>query len=194
MATTSSTMLPLGTKAPHFELTNAVDGRSLTLDDFSGSAALLVMFICNHCPYVQHIRSELGRLARDYMPQGLAIAAVNSNSVETHPQDGPSHMREMAMAEGWKFPYLYDDSQAVAKSYRAACTPDFFLFDVDRRLVYRGQLDESRPSNLVPVTGQDLRGAIEAVLRGRSPPEKQVPSMGCNIKWRPGNEPDYWGG
>ncbi|UCF19432.1 MAG: thioredoxin family protein [Gemmatimonadota bacterium] len=193
MVKTSSTMLPLGTKPPHFELTNAVDGRSLTLDDFGAATALLVMFICNHCPYVQHVRSELGRLARDYMSAGLAIAAVNSNSKETHPEDGPSQMRELALTEGWDFPYLFDESQAVAKSFRAACTPDFFLFDADRRLAYRGQLDESRPGNLVPVTGQDLRQAIEAVLMGEPPLEKQVPSIGCNIKWRPGNEPEYWG-
>ena len=149
------------------------------------------MFICNHCPYVQHIRSELGRLARDYAPAGLAVAAINSNSLETHPQDGPDAMREIAVAEGWGFPYLFDETQSVAKMYKAACTPDFFLFDGDRGLVYRGQFDDSRPGNAIPVTGADLRAAIDAVLAGQPVSSEQKPSMGCNIKWTPGNEPDY---
>jgi peroxiredoxin len=194
MALTPSTMLRLGTQAPYFELENAVDGRQVSIDDLDGSVGLLVMFICNDCPYVQHVRSELGRLDRDYLPKGLAIAAINSNSAETHPQDGPDHMRELALAEGWGFPFLFDETQAVAKAYKAACTPDFFLFDGDRRLVYRGQLDDSRPGNLVPVTGRDLRGAIDAVLAHEPAPEEQLPSLGCNIKWKSGNEPHYVAG
>ena len=191
MALTPSTMLELGSRAPDFALENTVDGRRVSLQDFDASPALLVMFICNHCPYVQHIRSELGRLARDYAPAGLAVAAINSNSLETHPQDGPDAMREIAVAEGWGFPYLFDETQSVAKMYKAACTPDFFLFDGDRGLVYRGQFDDSRPGNAIPVTGADLRAAIDAVLAGQPVSSEQKPSMGCNIKWTPGNEPDY---
>jgi thiol-disulfide isomerase/thioredoxin len=184
-------MLELGTEAPLFELENAVDGRRVSLRDFEGDPALLVMFICNHCPYVQHVRPELGRLAVDYRPKGLAVVAINSNSEATHPQDGPEAMKQLALAEGWDFPFLYDETQAIAKRYRAACTPDFFLFDADRKLVYRGQLDDSRPGNGIPVTGVDLRGAIDAVLAGRPVAADQKPSLGCNIKWAPGNEPDY---
>lgn len=191
MALTPSTMLELGTAAPAFSLTNAVDGRKVSLDDFAGDRALLVMFICNHCPYVQHVKKELGRLAADYEPRGLGVVAINSNSVETHPEDGPVHMREMAQSEGWRFPYLFDETQRVAKEYRAACTPDFFLFDAERRLTYRGQLDDSRPGNSIPVSGDDLRTAIVAVLAGEAVSEDQKPSMGCNIKWRPDNQPDY---
>jgi peroxiredoxin len=191
MALTPSTMLELGSRAPDFALENAVNGRRVSLRDFEDSPALLVMFICNHCPYVQHIRSELGRLARDYAPLGLAVAAINSNSLETHPQDGPDAMKELAVAEGWEFPYLFDETQSVAKVYKAACTPDFFLFDGDRRLVYRGQFDDSRPGNAIPVTGADLRAAIDAVLAGQPVSSDQKPSMGCNIKWTPGNEPGY---
>ncbi len=191
MAVTPSTMLELGTQAPDFDLVNAADGRSRSLADFKAKPALLVMFICNHCPYVQHVRGELGRLAADYMPRGLAVAAINANSVETHPQDGPEHMKELARAEGWTFPFLFDETQEVAKKYRAACTPDFFLFDADHKLVYRGQLDDSRPGNSIPVTGRDLRTAIETVLAGGPIRGEQKPSLGCNIKWKPGNEPDY---
>ncbi|MGD8867504.1 MAG: thioredoxin family protein [Gemmatimonadales bacterium] len=191
MALTPSTMLELGSRAPDFALENAINGRRVSLRDFEDSPALLVMFICNHCPYVQHIRSELGRLARDYAPLGLAVAAINSNSLETHPQDGPDAMKELAVAEGWEFPYLFDETQSVAKVYKAACTPDFFLFDGDRRLVYRGQFDDSRPGNAIPVTGADLRAAIDAVLAGQPVSSDQKPSMGCNIKWTPGNEPGY---
>ena len=186
MAVTPSTMLPLGSDAPRFELENSVDGRRISLDDFADKEALLVMFICNHCPYVKHVREELGRLADDYLPRGVGIVAINSNSVDTHPQDGPEHMKELALAEGWGFPYLFDENQDVAKAYRAACTPDFFLFDSDRQLVYRGQLDDSRPGAGVPVTGRDLRAAIEAVLEGEPVPQEQKPSMGCNIKWKNG--------
>jgi len=194
MALTPSTMLPLGTRAPAFTLTNAVDGRSVSLADYEGRPALLVMFICNHCPYVQHVLKEIGRLAADYSSRGLAIVAINSNSAETHPQDGPEHMKTLAIAEGWAFPFLFDESQAVAKEYKAACTPDFFLFDSEQRLAYRGQLDDSRPGNAIPVTGSDLRRAVDAVLEGSPIPEEQKPSMGCNIKWKPGHEPDYSSG
>ncbi len=191
MALTPSNMLPLGIKAPEFALRNAVDGSAVTLKDFEGSEALLVMFICNHCPFVIHVRDELSRLASDYLPRGLAIVAINSNSSVTHPQDGPEHMKELALSQGWEFPFLFDETQSVAQTYKAACTPDFFLLDADRRLVYRGQLDDSRPGNDVPVTGKDLRAAIDAVLAGRPVSEEQKPSIGCNIKWTPGNEPDY---
>ncbi len=194
MALTPSTMLPLGTPAPVFTLPNAIDGRSVSLADYEGKPALLVMFICNHCPYVQHVMKELGRLAVDYTPRGLAMVAINSNNEETHPQDGPEHMKALAAAEAWVFPFLFDESQAVAKDYRAACTPDFFLFDSQRRLAYRGQLDDSRPGNLIPVTGKDLRRAVDAVLAGDPIPEDQKPSVGCNIKWKPGKEPDYSSG
>jgi peroxiredoxin len=191
MALTPSSMLEVGTPAPHFVLTNTVDGRPVSVESFDDRPALLVMFICNHCPYVQHVMGELGRLAADYMPRGLAVAAINSNSLETHPQDGPQHMKKLAVNQGWEFPFLFDATQEVAKVYRAACTPDFFLFDADRKLAYRGQLDDSRPGNSIPVTGRDLRTAIDAVLAGTPVNEEQKPSLGCNIKWRPGNEPDY---
>lgn len=191
MALTPSTMLELGHRAPDFVLENPVDGRPVSLADFEDSPALLVMFICNHCPYVQHIRPELGRLARDYGPARLAVVAINSNSLDTHPQDGPDSMRQLATAEGWDFPFLFDDTQEVAKRYRAACTPDFFLYDADRKLVYRGQFDDSRPSNGIPVTGANLRAAVDAVLAGEPVPPDQKPSIGCNIKWTPGNEPEY---
>ncbi|UCC70958.1 MAG: thioredoxin family protein [Gemmatimonadota bacterium] len=191
MALTPSTMLALGTSAPAFSLSDAVDNGRVSLADFEGKPALLVMFICNHCPYVQHVMKGLGQVASDYATCGLGVVAINSNSLETYPQDGPEHMRELARAEGWDFPFLFDETQEVAKAYRAACTPDFFLFDSERRLVYRGQLDDSRPGNSVPVTGDDLRAALDAVLAGKPVPEDQKPSLGCNIKWKPGNEPDY---
>jgi peroxiredoxin len=191
MALTPSTMLALGTRAPDFKLTDAVDDRAVSLADFEGAPALLVMFICNHCPYVQHVLAELGRLASDCQDRGLAVAAINSNSLVTHPQDGPAAMRQLAHAERWTFPFLFDETQEVAKAYRAACTPDFFLFDSEQCLAYRGQLDNSRPGNDIPVTGADLRAAIDAVLAGEQVVGEQKPSMGCNIKWTPGNEPDY---
>ena len=193
MALTPSTMLALGTSAPAFTLENAVDGRFISLADLADDTALLVMFICNHCPFVQHVQGELGRLAGDYAPRGLAIVAINSNDLEKYPQDGPDYMKKLALSEGWEFPFLVDETQEVAKSYKAACTPDFFLFDAGRRLVYRGQLDDSRPSNSVPVDGADLRAAIDSVLRGKQVSADQIPSMGCNIKWKPGNEPAYSG-
>jgi thiol-disulfide isomerase/thioredoxin len=192
MAETPSTMLSLGTVLPDFSLTNAVDGTVVTSADFEGSEALLVMFICNHCPFVKHVQDELGNIARDYLPSGVAIVAINSNAVETHPQDGPSHMKELGQQKGWEFPFLFDGTQRVAKVFRAACTPDFFLFDRDRRLVYRGQLDGSRPGNDLPVTGSDLRAALDAVLVGGDVSSEQLPSLGCNIKWKAGNEPDYF--
>ena len=185
MALTPSTMLPLGTEAPNFSLLNVVDGTTASVTDFDAAPALLVMFICNHCPYVIHVREELGRLATDYMPRGLVVVAINSNSVETHPQDGPEHMKELAAQEGWSFPFLFDSTQQVARAYSAACTPDFFLFDSNRKLVYRGQLDDSRPGSGVPVNGADLRAAIDTVLADRAVPIEQKPSVGCNIKWAP---------
>ena len=193
MVATASTMLHLGTPAPHFSLLNAVDGSTVSLDDLAGRKALLVMFICNHCPFVIHVRDELSAIAKDYAGRDLAIAAVNSNSEKTHPQDGPPHMKTLAAELGWSFPFLFDEDQSVAKAYRAACTPDFYVFDSDLRLAYRGQLDSSRPGNNIPVTGEDLRAAIDALLEGRPAPEEQMPSIGCNIKWTPGNEPSYFG-
>lgn len=186
-------MLPLGTSLPDFSLVNAADGQLVSPQEFADRKALLVMFICNHCPFVKHVRSELSRLASDYLPRGLGIVAINSNSTATHPQDGPENMKALARQEGWEFPFLFDESQEVAKAFTAACTPDFFLFDEERRLVYRGQLDDSRPGSGVPVTGHDLRQAIDAVLAGRPVPGDQKPSLGCNIKWAPGNEPAYYG-
>jgi peroxiredoxin len=186
-------MLELGTPAPGFSLPD-FDGRVHALADFADAPALLVAFICSHCPFVKHLRSEFAALARDYQPRGLAVVAINSNDVDTYPQDGPDGMRAEAVQTGYVFPYLLDASQAVAKAYRAACTPDFFLFDARRRLAYRGQFDDSRPGNGRPVTGADLRAAIDATLAGRAPAAEQLPSLGCNIKWRKGKEPDYFAG
>jgi peroxiredoxin len=193
MARTPSTMLELGTPAPEFSLPD-FDGRVHALTDYAGAPALLVAFICSHCPFVQHVRSEFAAMAREYRPRGLAVVAINSNDVEAYPQDGPDGMRAEAVQCGYEFPYLLDASQSVAKAYRAACTPDFFLFDARRRLVYRGQFDDSRPGNGRPVTGADLRAAIDATLAGRAPVAEQQPSLGCNIKWRKGREPDYYVG
>ena len=184
MTLTPSNMLDLGTIAPDFSLPD-IDGSRISLTDFDGSPALLVIFICNHCPYVKHIQKGLVALAADYQKQGVSIVAISSNSIETHPQDGPEAMRTEARNAGYTFPYLYDATQAVAKAYQAACTPDIFLFDKGRRLVYRGQFDDSRPGNGRPVTGKDLRAALDAVLAGQPPLAQQLPSMGCNIKWHP---------
>ena len=184
-------MLPLGTTAPEFRLPDT-DGKPVSLADFRGHAALLVVFMCNHCPYVIHIRGGLAQLARDYLPRGLGMVGISANDAVNYPADSPARMKDEAKAAGYTFPYLYDESQAVAKSYRAACTPDFFLFNRDHKLVYRGQFDASRPGNGVPVTGRDLRAALEAVMAGRPAPEKQVPGIGCNIKWKSGNSPDYF--
>lgn len=184
-------MLPLGTVAPDFRLPDT-DGRLVARDDLRDAPALLVMFICNHCPYVIHIRAGLARFARDYQPRGLAIVAINSNDFAAYPADGPRQMAEEKQRAGYTFPYLLDETQAVAKAYRAACTPDLFLFDGARRLVYRGQFDNSRPGNDRPVTGADLRAAADAVLAGRAPSAEQRASIGCNIKWKPGAAPDYF--
>jgi peroxiredoxin len=191
MVQTPSTMMPLGTRAPDFRLREPATGKTWSLSDFH-SPALVVMFICNHCPFVVHVRDEITRLAADYAPRGVDFVAINANNIESHPQDGPEHMAAMARELGWKFPFLFDDSQAVAKTYHAACTPDFFVFDAERGLFYRGQLDDSRPSNGKPVTGSDLRAALNAALNGERAPAQQMPSIGCNIKWKPGNEPDYF--
>ena len=191
MVRTPSTMLPLGTPAPDFELPN-VDGRLVPLADAAGPRGTLVMFICNHCPFVKHVADELARLGRDVMPSGVGVVAISSNDVSSHPADSPEQMVREAEERGYPFPYLYDATQNVAKAYRAACTPDFFLFDAGKRLVYRGQLDASRPGNDMPVTGGDLRAAIEAVLAGRPVAAEQTPSIGCNIKWKAGQAPDYF--
>lgn len=193
MVMVSSTMLPLHSPAPDFTLTDAVTGTTYSLDSFADRRVLVVMFICNHCPFVKHIADELARLSRDYPAQGVAFVAISSNSIESHPADSPELMAAEARAHGYSFPYLYDETQEVAKAYRAACTPDFYVFGPERTLVYRGQLDASRPGNDLPVTGSDLRRAIEHALEGRPPIEKQFPSVGCNIKWKPGNAPDYFG-
>ncbi len=192
MARTASTMLNLGTEAPDFSLVN-VDGKTVSLSDFDGSSALLVVFMCNHCPFVKHLADPLAQFANEYMPKGLAVVGISSNDVANHPADSPEQMVREAEERGYQFPYLYDETQEVAKAYRAACTPDFFLFDADRRLVYRGQFDDSRPDSGKPITGKDLRDAVDAVLAGKELSHEQRPSIGCNIKWKPGNEPDYFG-
>lgn len=189
MALTPSNMLPLGTAAPAFSLP-ATDGSVVTLENFQGSSLLLVAFICNHCPFVKHIRLQLAALADEYKPQGVAFVAINANDVESYPDDSMENMQKEVVEAGYHFPYLLDESQAVAKSYDAACTPDFYLFDQDRLLIYRGQLDSSRPGNDIPVTGEDLRAAIDAALAGQPVSAQQTPSVGCNIKWKPGNEPE----
>ncbi len=193
MVKTASTMLPLGTAAPAFSLPD-VDGSTVSLADFAGKPALLIAFLCNHCPFVKHLRSALAEFGREYQPKGLAIAAISSNDVTSHPDDSPEKMKVEAKSAGYTFPYLYDESQEVARAYHAACTPDFFVFDKSRRLVYRGQFDDSRPGNGVTVTGSDLRAACDAALAGRPVPEFQKPSIGCNIKWTPGREPEYFTG
>ena len=193
MVAVTSQMLALGTAAPSFALPDT-DGRMVSLEDAGGAAALLVAFICNHCPYVKHIAPALARLGAEYQPKGAAVFAINSNDASTHPEDAPVMMRAEKQARGYTFPYLADASQDVAKAYAAACTPDFFLFDGRRRLVYRGQFDDSRPKNELPVTGHDLRAALDAVLAGRAAPEPQRPSIGCNIKWKPGHAPAYFPG
>jgi peroxiredoxin len=190
MALTPSTMLPLGTTAPDFKLPDT-NGKTVSLADYQNTP-LLVLFICNHCPYVKHIREGLAQLARDYTPKGVGIVAISSNDVENYPADSPAQMKEEAKSAGYIFPYLFDETQAVAKAYRAACTPDIYLFDKSHKLVYRGQMDDSRPSNGVPVTGKDLRAALDAVLAGKAISSSQKISMGCNIKWKAGNAPDYF--
>ena len=190
---TPSTMLPLGTSAPAFSLPDASTGDTVSLSDFDDKPVVLVMFISNHCPYVKHVAAELARIGSDYGRQGVGIVAIGSNDVENYPDDAPPRMIEFAAAQGFTFPYLYDESQEVALAYRAACTPDLYVFDTDRKLVYRGQLDGARPGNGVPVDGRDLRAALDAALDGAAVPEPQLPSAGCNIKWKAGNAPDYFG-
>jgi peroxiredoxin len=192
MPAIESTMLALGTPAPAFQLTDTLSGDSVSLDTFAGKTVLLVMFICPHCPFVKHIQHALAALGRDYAAQPLGIAAISSNDVAQFPEDGPDGLRRMASDLGFRFPYCFDETQEVAKAYTAACTPDFFLFDASRRLAYRGQFDSSRPSNAIPVTGSDLRAAIDALLAGKPVSPEQHPSIGCNIKWKPGNEPAYY--
>jgi peroxiredoxin len=192
MARVESIMLPLGTPAPPFDLPDAT-GVHHRSDDLSGAPALVVVFMCNHCPFVKHIARELGLITQRLMAKGAAVVGINANDVDAYPDDGPEHMLSRARAYGWDFPYLLDADQSVAHAYRAACTPDFFVFDAERRLGYRGQFDGARPGNDVAVTGADLKKAVEAVLAGQPVPEPQLPAMGCNIKWRPGNEPSWFG-
>lgn len=184
-------MLPLGTKAPDFELPDT-DGKPVSLAHFAKARALVVIFMCNHCPYVKHIRAGLAQLARDYIPRGAAVVGISSNDVENYPVDSPRKMAEEAKAAGYTFPYLYDETQEVAKAYRAACTPDIYIFDANQRLAYRGQFDESRPGNGIPVTGKDIRTALDALIAGKAISQNQKASIGCNIKWKAGNEPDYF--
>jgi peroxiredoxin len=194
MVLTPSTMLSLGTKAPNFTLTDVISGKTISLATFAGKKALLVMFICKHCPFVKHVQQELAQIGQDYLNRSLGIVSISANDVANYPDDSPENLKAMAQELNFKFPLCYDETQEVAKAYTAACTPDFFLFDADYKLVYRGQLDDSRPSNNLPVTGQDLRLAIDKVLTDREMDFEQKPSIGCNIKWKPGNEPNYFGG
>jgi peroxiredoxin len=191
MVLTPSTMLPLGTKAPDFSLPN-VDGKTVSLAHLKGAKAYLIVFMCNHCPYVIHVAPELAKLAREYQDKGVSVVGINSNDVTSHPDDSPQRMAQEVKSRGYTFPYLFDETQQVAHAYHAACTPDFYVFDKDQKLAYRGQLDSSRPDSGVPLTGNDLRAALDAVLAGKPAAEDQKPSIGCNIKWRPGNEPDYF--
>ena len=184
MSLTESTMVALGSSAPDFNLPDVVSGKTISLQTFAGKKALLVMFICRHCPYVQHVQDELARLGRDYAAKDVGIVAISANDAKNYPDDAPASLKEMAVDLKFSFPYCYDESQAVAKAYSAVCTPDFFLFDQARRLVYRGQLDDSRPGNGKPVTGRDLRAALDAVLNGQPVNSTQRPSAGCNIKWK----------
>lgn len=185
-------MLPLGTIAPDFSLTNAVDGRVVNRDDLKGQNGLLVIFLCNHCPYVKHVAKALAELTAEYQQKGVAIVGISSNDVQAYPDDGPEQMKIEAAQQGYPFAYLFDETQQVAKAYRAACTPDFFLFDRDFKLVYRGQMDDSRPKQGSTPTGRDLRAALDAMLSGQPALQTQRPSLGCNIKWKPGNEPQYF--
>lgn len=189
MALTASTMLALGTIAPDFALPDVVSGKTISLDTFQGKDALLVMFICRHCPFVKHVQTELAKLGQDYANDALGIVAISANDAANYPDDAPDSLKAMAIELGFPFPLCYDETQAVAQAYTAACTPDFFLFDANRRLVYRGQLDDSRPSNGLPVTGIDLRQAIDAALANQPIDAEQKPSIGCNIKWKAGNSP-----
>jgi peroxiredoxin len=191
MVRTASTMLPLGTKAPGFSLPDT-EGNLVSLTDFAGNKALLVIFMCNHCPYVKHVADQLKSLSDEYMARGVAVVGINSNDADKYPDDSPAAMAEEKQARGYQFPYLYDGDQSVAQAYAAACTPDFYLFDGETKLQYRGQLDSSRPKTDIPVTGEDLRAALNAVLAGQAPSSQQTPSIGCNIKWKEGSEPQYF--
>lgn len=191
MVRTASTMLPLGTIAPGFKLKN-INGQSVSLADFHGKKGLVVIFMCNHCPYVKHVASELTRVSSDYMPRGIGFVGISSNDADAYPDDGPEKMAEEAALQGYPFPYLFDADQSVAIDYHAACTPDIFVFDSEFKLVYRGQLDDSRPKTDKPLTGKDLRTALDCVLNDQPVPSEQRPSIGCNIKWKPGAEPNYF--
>ena len=191
MVLTPSTMLSLGTEAPYFTLPDTT-GKMVSLNDYKDAPAFLIIFMCNHCPYVKHVQHGLAKIASEYQAKGVAVIGINSNDAETHPDDSPEKMAEEIKSVGYTFPYLYDETQEVAKKYRAACTPDFYLFDKDMKLVYRGQMDKSRPGNDIPVTGEDLCAAMDAVLEEKPVSGDQIPSMGCNIKWKEGSEPDYF--
>lgn len=192
MVRTASTMMPLGTEAPAFSLPEAGSDKTVSVDQFRDAKGVLVVFMCNHCPYVIHVAPELKRIADDYAQQGIAVVGISSNDAAAYPDDSPEKMVIEKAQRGYNFPYLYDETQQVAKAYGAACTPDFFLFDGDKRLFYRGQMDDTRPKQGVDPNGQDLRAALDALLAGQAAPETQKPSIGCNIKWQPGNEPDYF--
>ncbi len=191
MARTNSTMLELGTTLPPFQLPD-LEGNTVSSDSLEGKPTL-VIFLCNHCPYVKHVISKLSELVKSYQARGINVVGISSNDINNYPQDAPDKMKEFAAEHSFTFPYLFDESQEVAKAYRAACTPDFFLFDADHKLVYRGQMDDSRPDTDIPVTGKDLTNAVDKLLVGEPIPERQIPSVGCNIKWKPGNDPDYFG-
>ena len=184
MPAVESNMFPLGEKAPSFELVNAITGQTVRLEDVKSDIATVIMFICNHCPFVKHVQEELVRLANDYQPKGISFIAINSNDVEKYPDDSPEKMKEVAEQLGYPFPYLFDETQEVAKAYQAACTPDFYIFDSGLKCVYRGQLDDSRPNNGIPVTGSSIRSALDALLLGKPVPKEQKPSIGCSIKWK----------
>lgn len=192
MARTPSQMIDLGTEAPNFSLPDVVSGNHVSLDNYPDAKGFMIAFICNHCPFVQLIRHEFARYGREYSDKGIAVIAINSNDIQAHPEDGPDAMRDDARRFGYKFPYCLDEDQSVAKTYQAACTPDLYLFDANRKLVYRGQFDGARPGNDTPVTGADLRAATDALLAGQAIPADQKASLGCNIKWKPGNAPDYY--
>ena len=193
MARTASTMLALGTQAPDFQLPDVVSGEPISLATFAGKKALVVIFLCRHCPFVKHVQDELAKLGQDYAAKSVGVVAISANDAVNYPDDAPAGLKTMAKELGFTFPLCYDESQETAKAYTAACTPDFFLFNADRQLVYRGQLDDSRPGNEQPVNGQDLRAAIDAVLSDQAIDAEQKPSIGCNIKWKAGNEPSYYG-
>lgn len=185
MARTESNMIPLGNQAPAFSLPDTVSGNMLSLDELKSEQATVIMFICNHCPFVKHVQEQLVQLAQDYQPKGVSFIAINANDAEAYPDDSPENMKEVAKEAGYPFPYLFDESQEVARAYQAACTPDFYVFDGELKLAYRGQLDDSRPQNGIPVTGESLRAALDQLLQGKSVPAEQKPSIGCNIKWKP---------